>query len=99
MSDLEKAQREEARWRILKTLDAGRPTELTESLILRVLQDVKLPITAVGLRRELDYLQSRKLVEVKVIDDVWTADLTHYGIDLVEYTVECFAGIARPPKR
>jgi hypothetical protein len=29
---------------------------------------------------------------------VWSAELTHHGVDIVEYTVDCFPGIARPPK-
>jgi hypothetical protein len=28
----------------------------------------------------------------------WTADLTRYGTDFVEYTVEAQPGIARPKK-
>lgn len=97
--DMEKAQREEARWRIMRALDAGRPRPVPETILLRVLQDIELPITAHQLRRELDYLEDRKLVAVKGRDcPVWTAELTHYGVDIVEYTVECFPGIARPKR-
>ena len=99
MEALEKARRETARWRILKVLDAGRPAKVNEQLILMVLNDVDLEITPTELRRELDYLRDRKLV---IIHDektpVWLAELTHYGVDLVEYTIECKPGIARPPK-
>jgi len=28
----------------------------------------------------------------------WTAELTRHGVDVVEYTVECEPGIARPKK-
>jgi hypothetical protein len=97
--DLERAQREEIRWRILKVLDAGRPLPVSESLILRTLQDVSLPVTAAVLRRELDYLEDRKLVTIASrTGPVWSAELTHYGVDLVEYTIDCFPGIARPAK-
>ncbi|MFC3716818.1 hypothetical protein ACFONC_11715 [Luteimonas soli] len=98
--DLEKAQREKTRWRILKVLDAGRPAPVAEDLILQVLQDTALPITLAALRRELDYLEDRKLVILhgRRTSPVWSAELTHYGVDIVEYTVECFPGIARPPK-
>jgi len=98
--DLEKAQREQTRWRILKVLDAGRPLPVSEVVILQVLQDTALPITVSMLRRELDYLEDRKLVILhgRTKSPVWAAELTHFGVDIVEYTVDCFAGIARPPK-
>lgn len=97
--DLIRAQREEARWRILKTLDAGRPGTLSESVVLRVLQDIRLPVTVSGLRRELDYLEERELVKIHDRHEpTWTAELTRLGVDLVEYTVPCDPGIARPKK-
>lgn len=97
--DLERAQREEARWRILRVLDAGRPLPVSESVIWRVLQDINLPITPHGLRRELDYLRDRKLITVMDEDQpTWSAELTRYGVDIVEYTIPCEAGIARPKK-
>src|SRR5882672_974229 len=40
--DLEKRQREEARWRILRVVDAGRPIAVTEQVVWRVLADIKL---------------------------------------------------------
>jgi Fe2+ or Zn2+ uptake regulation protein len=97
--DLEKARREEIRWRILKVLDAGRPLPVAETLILTTLQDVSMPVSPHSLRRELDYLVDRKLVTVTSRETpTWTAQLTHYGVDIVEYTVDCFPGIARPKK-
>lgn len=97
--DLEKAQREQVRWRILKVLDAGRPAAVSEVVVLQVMQDSSLPVTPHGLRRELDYLEDRKLVTISGRDTpVWSAELTHYGVDIVEYTVDCFPGIARPKK-
>lgn len=97
--DLERAQREELRWRILKTLDAGRPLPVAETIILRTLQDIQLPATPHGLRRELDYLAGRDLVSIEGQDGpVWTAELTRTGVDLVEYTIPCEPGIARPKK-
>jgi len=97
--DLERAQREESRWRILRVLDAGRPQPVSESLILRTLQDISLPITPHGLRRELDYLRDRGLVTLQAEDQpTWLASLTRYGVDVVEYTQACEPGIARPRK-
>lgn len=97
--DLEKAQREQTRWRILKVLDAGRPLAVSEMVILQVMQDASLPLTPSGLRRELDYLEDRKLVVLSGRNGpVWSAELSHYGVDVVEYTIDCLPGIARPVK-
>ena len=97
--DLQKAQREQARWRILRILDAGRPLPVSETTILLALNDAKLNLTAQSLRRELDYLDDRKLVRLQDQNTpFWSAELTHYGVDVVEYTVDVLPGIARPPK-
>lgn len=97
--DLERLQREEARWRVLKCLDAGRPGPVSETILYRVLVDINLPLTPNGLRRELDYLEERELIEISDQGTpTWSAKLTRIGIDVVEYTVECDAGIARPKK-
>lgn len=95
--DLEKAQREEARWRILRALDAGRPGPVSETIIYRLLLDIKLQLTPRDLRRELHYLRDRKLITI--LDEeshTWSAELTRHGVDVVEYTVTCDPGIARP---
>ena len=97
--DLGQKQREEARWRILRILDAGRPIGVSESIILRVLYDVALPIGPAGVRRELDYLRHLKLAEIEEYDDEgWVAKLTASGVDLVEYTVQAPPGVARPKR-
>ena len=57
--NLEQKQREEARWRILRVLDAGRPIAVSETIVWRVLADIKLAITLNALRRELTYLRDR----------------------------------------
>ena len=97
--DLQKQQREQARWRILRILDAGRPTPVSENILLGALNDNKFALTIQELRRELDYLDDRKLVRLLDQDTAqWSAELTHYGVDIVEYTIPCLPGIARPPK-
>ena len=99
LSALEKARREIARWRILRILDAGRPGKVNEQLIGLALNDAECQLTATELRRELDYLRDRKLVLVHGEgSSAWSAELTHYGVDVVEYTVDCYPGIARPPR-
>ncbi len=98
--DLERAQREEARWRILLALDVGRPLHVAEALLLRVLSDMDLPVTPHEVRRELAYLEDRGLIEIKGRDEgTWLVTLTRTGIDIVEYTVPCDPGINRPPRR
>lgn len=97
--DLEKAHREEARWRILRVLDVGRPVAVSETTLFRALADSSLPITPQELRRELKYLRKKDLVELENEDEpTWRAELTANGIDVVEYTVAAPAGINRPKK-
>lgn len=97
--DIEKAQREETRWRILRALDAGRPLAVSETVIYRALADASLPISPSVLRRELDYLRDKALIDLTGEDGpVWAAALTGHGVDVVEYTVAAPAGIARPKK-
>jgi hypothetical protein len=96
--DLQQKQREEARWRILRVLDAGRPFGCIETIIWRTLHDVKLPLTLMEVRRELSYLRDLLLVEISNQEtELWSAKLTANGVDVVEYTLPAPRGIARPP--
>lgn len=100
MIDLRKSAIELARWYILVALNAGRPAGVSEELLVRVLADTDYKLTPHELRRELDYLRDRSLITLRgEAEDRWVADLTALGVDVVEYTVECKPGIARPPKR
>lgn len=97
--DHAKTRRETLRWIILLALNNSRPSSTNESLVLTTVQGVIADVTALELRRELDYLHDRLLVEVKKEPSgVWYADLTSLGVDVAEYTVECHPGIARPTK-
>ena len=97
--DLEQKQREDARWRLLRVLDAGRPVGVGESIIWRVLHDVKLPFSLNQVRRELAYLRDLGLVDIDGEEaETWFARLTAKGVDVVEYTIAAPAGIARPKK-
>lgn len=97
--DLEQKQREEARWRILRVLDAGRPVAVSENIVWRVLNDVRLPLGMTGVRRELDYLRDLTLIEIEGEEtEIWYAKLTAAGVDVVEYTKEAPPGVARPRK-
>lgn len=97
--DLEKQKREQLRWLTLETLNAARPIGANEGLILNVVNEVQGGVTILEMRRELDYLEARELVKVTGKDTaMWQAELTRHGIDVVEYTATCDAGIARPRK-
>jgi hypothetical protein len=95
--DFQQKQREEARWRILRTLDAGRPIGASEQLVWRVLTDLKIPFSINDVRREMAYLRDRGLIEIEGEDtDIWFGKLTWHGTDVVEYTKPAEPGIARP---
>lgn len=97
--DLEQKQREEARWRILRVLDAGRPIAVSENIVWRVLHDIRLPMSMSGVRREIDYLRNLGLIEIEGEESqTWFAKLTAHGVDVVEYTQSAPAGVARPRK-
>ncbi len=96
--DLEKSTRETRRWLILQTLGVARPIGAAESLLMSAITQ-SLPTTQRELRLDLDYLKTRELIELTGVDTLsWHAKLTRIGIDLVEYTVSCEPGIARPQK-
>ncbi|MFZ0660072.1 MAG: hypothetical protein WBE78_16755 [Candidatus Binataceae bacterium] len=97
--DLEQKQREEARWRMLRVIDAGRPSVVSEQIIWRVLIDIKLPFSLNAVRRELSYLADLDLIELEGQETgTWFARLTARGVDMVEYNQAAPAGVARPRK-
>ncbi len=96
--DLEQKQREAARWRVLRVLDAGRPIGVSDAIIWRVLNDIQIPFSVNQIRRELTYLRDLRLIEIEEIGSDWTAKLTATGVDVVEYTIAAPPGIARPKK-
>lgn len=97
--DIAKIRRESLRWLVLLTLNNARPIGAYEGPVLSVAQSEYPDATAIELRRELDYLDERKLITVrKDPSGKWFAELTRYGIDIAEYTIDCAPGIARPVK-
>lgn len=97
--DLDRARREQIRWIVLDALNHGRPYEVVEPLILSAIQGVPVQCTALELRREIDYLEERGLVEIKKLEgSPWLCKLTRSGVDVVEYTTAVEPGIARPKK-
>ena len=97
--DPAKVRRESLRWYILLTLNTSRPVDPHEAVVLSTIQGIFPDATSMELRRELDYLAHRSLVTLKKQPvGVWICGLTHYGVDIAEYTIDCNPGIARPEK-
>ena len=97
--DHARVRREALRWLILLTLNNARPMGAFEGVVLSVAQAEYPDATALELRREMDYLCERDLVNLdKQPSGRWKADLTRFGVDVAEYTVVCEPGIARPAK-
>ena len=79
--DLEQKNREEARWRMLRVVDAGRPIAVSEQIIWRVLADIKLSLSLNTVRRELAYLRDLGLLELEgETGETWFAKLTAAGV-------------------
>ena len=97
--DHTKVRRESMRWLILLTLNNARPIGSQEGPILSVAQSIYPDATPHEVRIQLDYLHGRDLVTVKKSPSgPWHAELTRYGVDVAEYTIDCEPGIARPAK-
>ena len=84
---------------ILRMLYAGRPGGVSETIILRVLQDLDFDCELNDVRREMDYLRSLGLAEAGQ-DDLagWWARLTAQGVAVVEYNASAPSGVGRPRK-
>lgn len=86
------------RWTILRTLMIGGHIGATDQMCLDVARAEYIGVSRERVRTELDYLESRKLVTIERSEmRGWRAKLTRYGRDLVDYEVDCEAGITRPP--
>lgn len=97
--DIQKVRREQLRWMILLALNNGRPERVAEALLQGVAQSIYTDATALEIRREMDYLHDRRLIEVhRSPSGPWSAALTRYGVDMAEYTIDCAPGIGRPEK-
>lgn len=97
--DHAKVRRESMRWAILLALYNARPEELCEQVIQSVMHALYPDATPIEVRREMEYLRDRKLITIrKEPHGQWWGDLSRYGTDIAEYTIECEPGIARPKK-
>lgn len=95
--NIDKARREALRWHLLTIANVARPQSINVAAMLPIIATVYPDASALELRRQLDYLEERDLVKIaKDPLDNWTVELTRWGVDIVEYTVDCDPGIARP---
>ncbi len=92
-----KIRREAIRWHLLVGINLSRPQGIYTTALLPIIQSVYPDASELELKRELDYLEERELVKIQKDPlDRWMVDLTRWGVDVVEYTVECDPGVARP---
>jgi len=94
--NLNRAKREELRWLVLRTLYAGQEIGVSETIIRNAVEPVIPDVTETEIRRAMDYLQERDLIAIERNRPIWFAKINRVGIDLVEGTIECHPGIARP---
>lgn len=96
-TQLNKIRRESIRWHLLAAINVARPQGMYTGGLLPIIQSVYPDATELELRRELDYLEERELVKIHRDPlDRWMVELTRWGVDIAEYTVECDPGVARP---
>ena len=92
-------RREAARWIVLQTIYVGGRYGASDDMILPPLRSSWLGVERDWLRDQMDYLERRELIVIDRHDiKPWWGRLTRAGTDVVEYTVPCEPGIARPPK-
>lgn len=98
--DLEKARRENLRWLILLALNSAQPVGASEQVVFSAITPMMPDLTQLELRRNLDYLAERELITITGRTQMpqWFCKLDRVGLDVVEYTVSCEPGIARPTK-
>ncbi len=94
---MDKARREALRWHLMTIANVSRPQGINVAAMLPIIHTVYPDATERELRLQLDYLEERELIKISRDPlDNWTVELTRWGVDVVEYTVDCDPGIARP---
>ena len=94
-----KARRELMRWQLLVVLHLQSPEGANVDFLKPVIRATYGDVTDIEIKRNLDYLHERELVHLST-DPLGqlAAKLARYGFDVVEYTVDCDAGVFRPRK-
>ena len=95
--DMAKTRREDMRWHLLSAVNLSRPVGIYTEPLLAIVRAVYPDATHQEVRLNLDYLEERELCKIhRDPMDRWFVDLTRFGIDYVEYTIDAQPGIARP---
>ena len=99
MIDQAKIRRESLRWYLILALYNARPEEVCEEVVQTTMRAIYPDVTPLEVRQQLDYLEDRGLLKLrKEPSGRGWSDLTRYGVDMAEYTIDCAPGIARPEK-
>lgn len=97
--DLDKSRREGMRWYLLVAMHRAEPLGCGDVMLKTIMDDIYGEVTPTELHQQLSYLEKRKMVMLtKNPDGHWHGRCTALGIDVVDYTADCRAGIARPAK-
>ncbi|OPY07242.1 MAG: hypothetical protein A4E68_01924 [Syntrophaceae bacterium PtaB.Bin095] len=93
--DLKRIVRERVRGFLLWTLHRARSFGANEDTLQEVIHRSGYDMTDLEIRRELEYLELRQLIEIGRPSDspFWWAKLTRAGVDVQEGTVPCDPGI------
>lgn len=95
--DSARVRRESLRWYLLLAVHNARPEAVCEDIIQATMRAIYPDVTHLEVRQQLDYLADRELLKIRrEPSGRWWAELTRIGVDLVEYTIDCEPGIARP---
>lgn len=96
LSNSERARVETTRRYILRVLHASSIVGTNEHIIHNTLQGERYPIMKGEVRRYLDYLEKKGLLNIEDREsEVWHAFISDKGIDIIEGTIPVPPGIAR----
>ena len=89
---------ESGRWFLLEAVDAHREMGVTDEMVAHIMAALLPDYDRAWCRREAAYLEDKGLVGIERHEvRSWRYRLTAAGRDVVDYVVECPAGIFRPP--
>lgn len=98
MLDMNAINAKAMRWHILKLLHMSNSIKHpnTERCLVIGLQGIGWPATTNDVRRQLEYLKARGLIEILNQDkDIWSANILPDGIDIIEGTTPFPAYLAK----
>lgn len=97
--NIEKSRREGMRWYLLVAMHRGEPLGCGDTMLKTIMDDIYGDVSPVELHTQMSYLAKRKMIKLtKSPVGHWHGRCTALGVDIVDYTVDCRAGIARPIK-